>query len=454
MAYGGQGIGRLDGFVIFVRGAVPGDTVIARIYQKKKDYAMASLIEILTPSTDRIEAPCPYSGYCGGCQWQHLRYERQLDYKREQVIDSLSHIAGLQDAVVRDVIPSDNRFGYRNKMEFSFSDRRWFLPDELDRRETEGGFALGLHVPGTFSKVIDMEACLLQKDGGNRILREVKEYVKGCGIPVYGLKTHVGFWRFLTIRYSTAFDEWMVNMVTSEERADVIRPLSDTLTDRIERIRTVVNNINRRKASTAIGEREFVLAGEGYIKDMIGSFTFQISSNSFFQTNSLAAGKLYQKVVDYSELNGREMVLDLYSGTGTIPIFVAPEVRAVTGIEISESAVRDARRNCEENRIDNCRFVRGDIREKLASITYRPDILIVDPPRTGMHKEVLAHILALAPERIIYISCNPATMARDIGLMIRDYELIEIQPVDMFPHTYHIETVAKLWHRKWGRLPA
>lgn len=450
MAYGGQGIGRLDGFVIFVRGAVPGDTIMARIYKKKKDYAMANLLEILTPSPDRIEAPCPYSGYCGGCQWQHLRYEKQLDYKKEQVKDSLEHIGGLKDAVVRDVILSDNSFGYRNKMEFSFSDRRWFLPHELDRRETEGDFALGLHVPGTFNKVIDMEACLLQGETGNRILREVKEYVKDCGIPVYGLKSHEGFWRFLAIRYSTAFDEWMVNVITSEERPEVVRPLSDILSRRIEQIKTVVNNINGREASIAVGEREIILAGKGYIKDRIGPFTFQVSANSFFQTNSLSARKLYQKVVDYAEPKGSEMALDLYSGTGTIPIFLATEVQAITGMEISKSAVLDARKNCKVNGIDNCRFVWGDIRERLVDVTYKPDILIIDPPRTGMHKEVLAQVLALSPERIIYISCNPATMARDIGQMIRDYELIEIQPVDMFPHTYHIEAVAKLWHRKRG----
>ena len=444
MAYGGQGIGRVNGFVVFVKGAVPGDRIMARVYRKKKDYAEASLQEILAPSADRIEAACPYSGYCGGCQWQHVRYENQLAYKKEQVKESMEHIGGLKDLLVHYVLASEDILAYMNKIEFSFSDLRWFLPQDMDRREREGGFALGLHVPGTFSKVIDMEACLLQQERGNQILREVKRYVKDCGIPVYGLKSHEGFWRFLMIRYSREFDEWMVNVVTSEYRPEVIQPLADALCRRIDRIKTVVNNINPRKAAIAVGEQEILLFGDGYIKDRIGPFTFRISANSFFQTNSLGAEKLYDKVMEFAEFKGSETVLDLYSGTGTIPIFMADKVRAVTGIEINRSAVLDARKNCTEFGITNCDFVCGDIREKLSTITRRPDVLIIDPPRAGMHKDVLAQVLALSPKKIIYVSCNPSTMARDIGQMIRDYELIEIQPVDMFPHTHHIEAVAKL----------
>lgn len=448
MAYGGQGIGRMDGFVIFVRGTVPGDRISARIYRKKKGYAKASLVELLSPSPDRIVAPCPYRGHCGGCQWQHINYERQLQYKKEQIRECLEHIAGLKDVPLRNVTPSDKSFGYRNKMEFSFSDRQWFLPHELEQRETEGGVALGLHVPGAYYKVIDIEACMLQQEGGNRILKEVKEYVKKSGIPVYGLKSHKGFWRYLTLRHSSALDEWMVNVVTSEERQEPVRALADTLSSRVERIRTCVNNINGSRASTAIGEREIVLLGEGYIEDRIGPFTFHISANSFFQTNSLAAYRLYQKVADYAELKGNENILDLYSGTGTIPVLLANSVRSVTGMEISSSAVMDAQRNCKVNDINNCHFVAGDIKEKMSTVTNKPDILIIDPPRAGMHKDVLAQVLALSPKKIIYISCNPATLARDIVQMVRDYELREIQPFDMFPHTYHIEAVANLQIRK------
>jgi 23S rRNA (uracil1939-C5)-methyltransferase len=448
MAFGGQGIARPEGFVIFVKGAIPGDRVTAQVFKKKKGFAEARMLELIEPSPDRIQPPCPYAGYCGGCQWQNLQYERQLEYKKEQVAESMNHIGTLKDIVVRDVIPSQNRFAYRNKMEFSFSDRRWFLPSELHRKETEGGFALGLHVPGTYSKVIDMEACLLQQEDGNQILREVKSYVKDCGIPVYGIKSHEGFWRFLAIRYSTAFDQWMVNIVTSEDRPDVVQPLADALLRKIGNIKSVVNNITRSRASVAVGESEKILAGQEYLEDKIGPFDFRISSNSFFQTNSLGAQSLYQTVLNYAEIKSNETVLDLYSGTGTIPIFLANKARSVTGIEINESAVQDARKNCKNNGIDNCDFICGDIKEKLASITRQPDALIIDPPRAGMHKDVLAQVLALSPEKIIYVSCNPTTMARDISLLIQDYDVIEIQPVDMFPQTYHIEAVAQLRRRK------
>jgi len=449
MAYGGRGVARQDGLVFFVRGGLPGDTVRARVFKKKKGYAEAEIKALLEPSPHRIEAPCPYSGYCGGCQWQHVVYERQLEYKKAHIHEAMARIGSLKDAPVRDVIPSDKLYAYRNKMEFSFSDRRWFLPHEWPGRGQEDGFALGLHVPGTFHKVIDMDACLLQAEAGNHILREVKRHVRESGIPVYGLKTHEGFWRFLTIRYSHAFDEWMVNLVTSEERRDITEPVARDLFHQIGRIKTVVNNITGKKASIAVGEREVVLTGDGFISDAIGSFTFRISANSFFQTNPPAAEKLYDKVMDYVEPSGKETVLDLYSGTGTIPVYLANHVRSVTGIEISESAVRDARRNCRQNDITNCRFLCGDIREKFSAATdIKPDVLIIDPPRAGMHKDVLAGVLSLSPETIIYISCNPATMARDMGQMTRDYHLLEIQPVDMFPHTYHIEAVSKLRLRK------
>ncbi|MBL7213991.1 MAG: 23S rRNA (uracil(1939)-C(5))-methyltransferase RlmD [Desulfobacteraceae bacterium] len=448
MAYGGRGIGRLDGFVVFVRGAMPGDKIRARIYKKKKDYAEANIVQLLDSSSDRIEAPCPYFGYCGGCQWQNVVYERQLEYKKALISEPLERIGGLRNAPVRDVIPSESIFGYRNKMEFSFSDRRWFLPDQLDRRETEGNFALGLHVPGTYSKVIDMDACLLQGDTGNQILREVKRYVKDSGVPVYGLKSHEGFWRFLVVRHSRAFDKWMVNLVTSEDRQEVVHPIVDILSRRVGRVETVVNNINRRKASIAVGEREIVLSGEGYIRDRIGPFVFQVSANSFFQTNTSAARKLYEQVADYAELKGSECVIDLYSGTGTIPIFLAEKAGTITGIELTKSAVLDARKNCRENKIHGCQFINGDIREKLSAISHTPDVLVIDPPRAGMHKDVLAQVLALSPGTIIYVSCNPATLARDLGEMSRMYELIEVQPVDMFPHTYHIEAVAKLCRKK------
>jgi 23S rRNA (uracil1939-C5)-methyltransferase len=238
-------------------------------------------------------------------------------------------------------------------MEFSFSDHRWFLPHEYEHRRGERDFALGLHVPGTFYKVIDVEACLLQHETGNQILREVKAYVRRSGIPVYGLRSHQGFWRFLTLRHSAHFDSWMVNLVTSEEREDWVKPLADVLCRGFENINTVVNNINAKKAAIALGEREIVLAGDGILRDRIGPFRFQVSANSFFQPNALSAEELYQTVLKYAELKGPEWVLDLYSGTGTIPIFLSEQARAIIGMEIAESAMLDAQRNCEANNIQN-----------------------------------------------------------------------------------------------------
>jgi len=293
-----------------------------------------------------------------------------------------------------------------------------------------------------------MAQCLLQQQTGNDILREVGRYVKNSDVPVYGLKSHTGFWRYLTLRHSAAFDHWMVNIVTSEENDATVQPLAELLCRKFPHIKTVVNNINGRQASIAVGEKEKVFTGDGFINDKIGPFSFRVSANSFFQTNTSSAFKLYEQVLRYADPKGTEKVLDLYSGTGTIPIFLADRVRSVTGIEINQSATADAGRNALANDVHNCQFVCGDIREKLGTIGFKPDLMIIDPPRAGMHKDVLGETMALGPHRIIYVSCNPATLARDLEVMVADYELNEIQPVDMFPHTFHVEAVARLSRRK------
>jgi 23S rRNA (uracil1939-C5)-methyltransferase len=445
VAFGGQGVARVEGFVVFVKGALPGDRVRARIIRKKRSHAEAVVEEVLTPSPDRVEAPCPYFGHCGGCQWQHAKYQSQLSYKKHHVGDAVTRIGMLEGVPVRDVIPSAQEFGYRNKMEFSFSRRRWLLPEEMEGMRADPGFALGLHVPGTFDKVLDVEACLLQPEAGNRILRAVKGFARESGMPAYEFRSHMGFWRFLTVRHSRHFDGWMVNVITSEEDRALLDALTGEVLAQFENVVTVVNSITARKASVAVGEREILLSGSGLIEDRLGPFVFQISANSFFQTNSLTAERLYAQVVEYAELKGTELVLDLYSGTGTIPIFLSGSTgNPVLGMEINESAVLDAERNCRANGISNCSFVIGDIREALSSSHFRPDVIIIDPPRTGMHKDVLRRVMDMAPGRIVYVSCNPTTLARDLSGMVEGYEVVELQPVDMFPQTYHVETVAKL----------
>jgi 23S rRNA (uracil1939-C5)-methyltransferase len=444
IAFGGRGLAKLDGMAVFVDQAVPGDRVLLRIFKKKKNYAEARVVDLIEPSPFRITAPCEYSGFCGGCKWQFLTYEQQLIYKRKHVLDSLEHIGMIKNIEVHPTIPSKTIFGYRNKMEFSCADRRWLLPAELNQPEIDRDFALGLHVPGTFDKVIDTRACLLQPELGNELLNYVRDFIRASDAPVYGLRSHTGYWRFVVLRHSVAYDQWMVNLVTACEDRETLLPLAEGLLEKYPQVVSVINNVTSRKAGVAMGETEHFLAGSDTISDKIGDFEFEISANSFFQTNSRGAEVLFDTVIKYAGLTGTETVLDLYSGTGTIPILLSGFSKSVTGIEIIESAVADAEKNCRNNGVSNCSFVTGDIRQCLPQIDQKPDLLIIDPPRAGMHKDVIRQILQMGVERIVYVSCNPATMARDLGMMRDLYRLVEVQPVDMFPHTYHIEAVAKL----------
>ncbi len=444
IAFGGKGLSKIDGFAVFVDQAVPTDRVVARIIKKRKNFAEARVLEILEPSPDRVVAPCPYSGTCGGCTWQFLTYEKQLQYKQQHVAESIEHIGLIQDVPVHEVIPSPLAFGYRNKMEFSCSDRRWLMQEEMGKEGIDTDFAIGLHVPGTFHKVLDTKACLLQPNLGNKILEDVRNFIKNSHVPVYGLKSHEGFWRFLVLRHSILYDRWMVNIVTAAEDREAVLPLAEILMEKYPSIVSIVNNITARKSGVAVGEYEIHLAGDTGLKEKIGPFVFEISSNSFFQTNTRGAERLYKIVKTFAALTGWEMVVDLYSGAGTIPVFLSDSAKEIIGIEISEGTVADAVRNCENNGITNCRFISGDIRESFSQLSGKVDVMVIDPPRAGMHKDVVRKVLEISPERIVYVSCNPATLARDLGMMKARYKAVEVQPVDMFPHTYHIESVAKL----------
>ncbi len=447
LAFGGKGIARVDGMTVFVDQAIPGDRVTARVYKRKKSYAEARMIELLRSSDDRVAAPCSYSGFCGGCKLQFLDYEKQLEYKQRHVSETLAHIGMQKEIVVHPTIASEPIFGYRNKMEFTCADRRWLLPHEMADGVSDGGIAVGLHVPGTFYKVLDTHACLLQPDLGNHILAEIRQAVRTSDQPVYGLRSHIGFWRFVMLRHSVAMDQWMVNLVTAEENRKTVQPVADRLRKRFPEIFSVVNNVTSRKAGVAIGEKEILLAGRNHLVDRIGSFEFEISANSFFQTNTRSAGRLYEVAKSYADLDGGETVLDLYCGTGTIAIYLSEAAKSVTGVEIVSDAVADAKRNAHRNNAVNCRFICADVDQALANLGQKPDVLIIDPPRVGMHKNVVEQVLAMAPQKIVYVSCNPATLARDIVLLSEAYDVIEVQPVDMFPHTFHIEAVAKLRRR-------
>jgi len=444
LAFGGKAVSRVEGLAVFVSGACPGDRVRARILRRKKNFAEARLLEVLEPGPHRVDPPCPYSGTCGGCAWQFVAYGRQLEEKRRQVADALAHIGGLREIPVAEPIASPIIFGYRNKMEFSCSDRRWFLsPEEPGDR----GFALGLHVPGTFDRIIDIEACLLMPGEGNRLLADVRAYMKASGAPPYGLRSHSGFWRFLVLRHSRSRDEWMVNLVTASEDRKILLPLAEGLRRDHPSVVSVVNNVTARRAGVATGEYEVPLSGASTLREKIGPLQFEISANSFLQTNTEGAALLYEVVRRKAGLEGGERVADLYSGVGAIAMVLSDRAAEVVGIEVVESAVRDAEANCRLNGITNCRFIHADANLAFDRIPFRPDLLVVDPPRAGMHPDVLGKVLSLAPSRILYVSCNPSTLARDLGLMAEAYRVREVQPVDLFPHTTPVESVAGLEKR-------
>ena len=444
IAFGGKGLVKVDGLAVFVDQAVPGDQAVIQIYKKKKSFAEARVVELLQASPLRVTPRCRYSGYCGGCKWQFIDYEKQLVYKRQHVKDSLAHLALLPNISVSPTFPSEKVFGYRNKMEFSCTDRRWLLPEALGKPGIKMDFALGLHVPGTFNKVLDIETCFLLPEEGNAIRNAAREYMKTSGYPAYGLKSHQGFWRFLVLRHSVERDNWMVNIVTAKEERKVLSPLAKRLLEQFPRVTSIINNVTTRKAGVATGEFEVLLAGEPTLKDRIGHYEFEISANSFFQTNTHGASVLYDIARKYADLTGKETVLDLYCGAGTIAICLSGQARSVVGMEIVESALKDAKKNCERNGIGNCRFILGDVRKLLSGYTDRPDVIIIDPPRSGMHQSVVKRVLQIGAPRIVYVSCNPATLARDISLMKDTYQVVQVQPVDMFPHTGHIEAVARL----------
>ena len=444
LAFGGKGLARVDGLAVFIEQALPGDRILAKITKKKKNYAEARSIEVIKASEYRISPPCKYSGICGGCSWQFLNYEQQLFYKQQHVRESLEHIALIKGISVLQTLTTQKIFGYRNKMEFSCATRRWLTPDELGREDIVPDIALGLHVPGTFNKIIDIDMCLLQAPDGNEILSDVRRYIKSSSMPVYELRSHEGYWRFLVLRHSERYDQWMVNMVTSTLVHEQIQPLADFLVKKYPNIVSVINNISAKKAAVAIGDHEVLLAGRENITEGIGPFEFDISANSFFQTNSKGAELLYETVKGYAGLTGREIVVDLYCGAGTISIFLAMDAQQIIGLESNPGAVADANRNCIKNGIDNCRFISGDVRFTLSQLDIIPDVMIIDPPRVGMHEDVVHQVIKLGPPRIVYVSCNPATLARDLLLLKNSYRLVEVQPVDMFPHTYHIEAVALL----------
>ncbi|RMH65589.1 MAG: 23S rRNA (uracil(1939)-C(5))-methyltransferase RlmD [Calditrichaeota bacterium] len=444
LAFGGKGIARVDNYVLFVARALPGDVCRVRITKRKRQFGEARILEIESPSPMRRQAPCTYFDWCGGCTWQNMDYTHQLEQKTAIVREALRHPYDLGDVNVEDIIPADPHWGYRNKMEFSFADRKWLTPEDLSNPEISKDFALGLHVPGTFDKILDIDHCMLQSAEMNRVLNEVDNWSREKKLQPYGIRSHEGLLRFLVLRQSRSTGAIMVNIVTSRPAGEELMPLAEHLIRHIPQVAGVVNNVNARKAQIARGDQEILLAGQPVITDAIGPFEFEISANSFFQTNTLQAARLYETALAFAGLTGTETVWDLYCGAGTITLFLARKARKVVGFEIEESSIRDARANARRYDIRHVEWLAGDVRQHMARLQEQPDVLVTDPPRAGMHADVVQSILEARPRRIVYVSCNPATLARDLHLLKEKYTIRRVQPVDMFPQTYHIETVAQL----------
>ena len=418
LAFGGKGITKINGFVIFTEGAIPGDEVEALITKKKSSFAEARVKSYIKRGPAYIKPRCSHFDYCGGCKWQDLNYSDQLLYKQNQVINSIHRIADVSEFHIEPIIPAKPIFAYRNKMEFTFSNKRFITREEFDDESIDRSYALGLHVPRIFDKVLPIQHCYIQDELFNGILNTVNEFVKKSDLPIYDLKSHEGIWRFLMLRKGQHSNEYMVNFVTSTAIKKELMPLVKTLTSQYPQIKSIVNNLTRRMSQTAIGEEEVLLYGKSTITDKLGDFSFDISSNSFFQTNTIQAEKMYECIKSYIDLKGDEVVLDLYCGTGTIPIYISEQAKEVHGFELVESSVENAKSNCKKLSILNCYFYLGDVRYVLPNYKHlNPDVIIVDPPRAGLHPDVVENVMDLAADTLLYVSCNPATLARDLKLI-------------------------------------
>ncbi len=450
VAFEGKGIAKVDGLAVFVPNTTPGDHIRTRITKSKKNYREGKLLEVLEEGPRRIEPKCQHAHVCGGCSWQHVDYDYQLEFKKEQVRDHMERIGGFENLKINDTIGCDQPFYYRNKMEYSIGHRRWLSPEEINRDEyvDDHCFAAGLHVPGRFDKILNIQECHLQHPISYKILDFVRTWCKDHDVSPYDTIDHKGYMRNVVIRNSYYTDDLMVNLVTLKDDSEIISPLSEVLVNEFPEITTVINNINDRKNPTAVGRYEKVLHGPGYITDKIGPYHFKIDANAFFQTNTRQAEQLYEVAKKYADIQPEDTVYDLYCGVGTLSLFLSEQSKNLMGIELSKVAIKNARKNAESNNVNNVDFQQGDMQHVFGELITKkygePDCLITDPPRAGMHPDVVENINKLKVPKLVYVSCNSSTMARDLEKLGEVYDLKELQPVDMFPQTYHIETVAKL----------
>lgn len=447
----GNAIARVDDMVVFVPFAAPGDIADIKIDRKKRNYAEGHVARIVTPSPLRVEPRCSHFGVCGGCRWQHLPYGFQLKCKQQQVADALTRIAKVAIPEITPIIGAENIWEYRNKMEYTFSNKSWLTFEQMrSGEEFPDRDAAGFHIPGAFDKVLDIHRCHLQDDFSNKLRIYIKEYGKSHGYTFYDLKAQRGFLRTLMVRIAST-GEIMALMAFGEDDSDRINELMSAVRDEFPQITSLLYVVNT-KLNDTFGDLPVVtFAGKPYIEEEMEGLKFRVGPKSFYQTNSRQAHRLYSVARDYARLSGSELVYDLYTGTGTIANFIARNARHVIGIEYVEDAIADAKLNSAVNGIENTEFYAGDMKDVLTddfiAAHGRPDVMIVDPPRAGMHGDVVNVILNAEPARIVYVSCNPATQARDLALLDAKYRVAAIQPVDMFPHTHHVENVVALERR-------
>ncbi len=450
----GNAIARIDGdMVVFVGFGAPDDIVDIKIDRKKRRYAEGHIERIIQPSPIRVTPRCEHFGVCGGCRWQHLPYSFQLECKRQQVVDALERIAKVELPGVSPILGSANIWEYRNKMEYTFSNRSWLTFEQLrSGEEIANRDAAGFHIPGAFDKVLDIRKCHLQEDFGDRLRLFIKDYALRNGLSFYDLREQHGLLRTVMIRTAST-SEKMAVIVVGEEAPELYLPLLDAVAEEFKTELTSLMYVVNLKVNDTIADQEVKLhSGKPYIEEEMEGLRFRIGPKSFYQTNSAQAYELYKVAREMAALTGNELVYDLYTGTGTIANFVARKAAHVIGIEYVEDAIKDARLNSQVNGLNNTEFYAGDMKDILndefIKAHGRPDVMIVDPPRAGMHEDVVKTIIKAAPDVIVYVSCNPATQARDLALLDTLYRVTNVQPVDMFPHTHHVENVVRLEKRK------
>lgn len=446
----GKAIARVGELVVFLNFGAPGDVVDIRIKKTKKNFLEGEILKIHTPSEDRTEPFCEHFGVCGGCKWQHLDYERQLHYKQQQVVDSLERIGKVKPGSY-ELIPiagSEKSTFYRNKLEFTFSDRRWLTQEDIESGEEFKDLnGLGFHIPGLYDKVLDINKCWLQPEPSNTIRLAVKTFALEQGLSFYDIRENIGLLRNLIIRNSST-GEVMVSMIFGQNNPEDIRLMMDFIRDRFPEVTTLAYFINDKKNSSIADLEPVIYHGNPYVVEEMEGLKFAIGPNSFFQTNAPQALRLYRIARDFAGLEGHEVVYDLYTGTGTIALFLAQQASKVIGVEYVEEAVMHARENAAFNGVSNTLFFAGDMAKvfnaTLLDHNGYPHVVVTDPPRAGMHPDVVKQIARSGADKVVYVSCNPSTQARDIEMLSDTYRLKKVQAVDMFPHTQHVESVALL----------